>query len=331
MIKPLKIGSVTLPNNLILAPMAGVTDLPFRLLCKEQGAGLLCMEMVSAKAILYKNRNTESLLEIDPRENPVSLQLFGSDPEIISKIAHQIEDKPFDILDLNMGCPVPKIVNNGEGSALMKNPKLAGEIIRETVKAIDKPVTVKIRKGFDDEHINAVEMAKIAEDAGAAAVAVHGRTREQFYSGRADWDIIRQAKEAVSIPVIGNGDLLTAEDVIAMEAQTGCDGFMIARGAQGNPWIFRQILHYFETGRHLVKPTLEEVTQMILRHARMMLEFKGEYIGIREIRKHAAWYTAGYPNSARLRVAINNVESFEALEELLMNNLDGRLQDEPCG
>ena len=325
MIKPLKIGSVTLPNNLILAPMAGVTDLPFRLLCKEQGAGLLCMEMVSAKAILYKNRNTESLLEIDPRENPVSLQLFGSDPEIISNIAHQIEDRPFDILDLNMGCPVPKIVNNGEGSALMKNPKLAGEIIRQTVKAIDKPVTVKIRKGFDDEHINAVEMAKIAEDAGAAAVAVHGRTREQFYSGRADWDIIRQVKEAVSIPVIGNGDLLTAEDVIAMEAQTGCDGFMIARGAQGNPWIFRQILHYFETGEHLAKPTLEEVTQMILRHARMMLEFKGEYIGIREIRKHVAWYTAGYPNSARLRVAINNVESFEALEELLMNNLEERL------
>lgn len=325
MIKPLKIGSVTLPNNLILAPMAGVTDLPFRLLCKEQGAGLLCMEMVSAKAILYKNRNTESLLEIDPRENPVSLQLFGSDPEIISNIAHQIEDRPFDILDLNMGCPVPKIVNNGEGSALMKNPKLAGEIIRETVKAIDKPITVKIRKGFDDEHINAVEMAKIAEDAGAAAVAVHGRTREQFYSGRADWNIIRQVKEAVSIPVIGNGDLLTAEDVIAMEAQTGCDGFMIARGAQGDPWIFRQILHYFETGEHLAKPTLEEVTQMILRHARMMLEFKGEYIGIREIRKHAAWYTAGYPNSARLRVAINNVESFEALEELLMNNLEERL------
>ena len=325
MIKPLKIGSVTLPNNLILAPMAGVTDLPFRLLCKEQGAGLLCMEMVSAKAILYKNRNTESLLEIDPRENPVSLQLFGSDPEIISKIAHQIEDKPFDILDLNMGCPVPKIVNNGEGSALMKNPKLAGEIIRRTVRAIDKPVTVKIRKGFDGEHINAVEMAKIAEDAGAAAVAVHGRTREQFYSGKADWDIIRQVKEAVSIPVIGNGDLLTAEDVIAMEEQTGCDGFMIARGAQGNPWIFRQILHYFETGEHLAKPTIEEVTQMILRHARMMLEFKGEYIGIREIRKHAAWYTAGYPNSARLRVAINNVESFEALEELLMNNLDERL------
>lgn len=323
--KKLQIGNVTLDNPIILAPMAGVSDLPFRLLCREMGAALVCMEMVSAKAILYKNRNTESLLEIDPRENPVSLQLFGSDPEIISTIAHQIEERPFDILDLNMGCPVPKIVNNGEGSALMKNPKLAGEIIRRTVRAIDKPVTVKIRKGFDDEHINAVEMAKIAEDAGAAAVAVHGRTREQFYSGKADWDIIRQVKEAVSIPVIGNGDLLTAEDVIAMEEQTGCDGFMIARGAQGNPWIFRQILHYFETGEHLAKPTLEEVTQMILRHARMMLEFKGEYIGIREIRKHAAWYTAGYPNSARLRVAINNVESFEALEELLMNNLDERL------
>lgn len=321
MIKALKIGNVTLPNNLILAPMAGVTDLPFRLLCKEQGAGLLCMEMVSAKAIMYKNRNTQSLLEIDPRENPVSLQLFGSDPDIISNIAHEIEERPFDLLDINMGCPVPKIVNNGEGSALMKNPKLAGEIIRKTVKAINKPVTVKIRKGFDDDHVNAVEMAKIAEDAGAAAVAVHGRTREQFYSGKADWDIICQVKEAVSIPVIGNGDLLTAEDVIAMEKQTGCDGFMIARGAQGNPWIFKQILHYFETGKHLPKPSIEEVTQMILRHARMMLEFKGEYIGIREIRKHAAWYTAGYPNSARLRVAINNVESFEALEELLLGNL----------
>lgn len=318
MIKPLTIGSVTLPNNLILAPMAGVTDLPFRLLCKEQGAGLLCMEMVSAKAILYKNRNTEELLTIDPRENPVSLQLFGSDPDIVSGIAHQIEERPFDILDLNMGCPVPKIVNNGEGSALMKNPRLAGEIIAKTVKAVKKPVTVKIRKGFDNDHVSAVEMAKIAEDAGAAAVAVHGRTREQFYSGKADWDIIRQVKEAVSIPVIGNGDLLTGEDVIAMEEQTGCDGFMIARGAQGNPWIFKQILHYFETGEHLEKPTFEEVVQMILRHARMMIDFKGDYIAIREIRKHAAWYTAGYPNSSRLRVAINAVESYEELEELLL-------------
>ena len=317
MIKPLQIGSVTLPNNLILAPMAGVTDLPFRLLCKEQGAGLLCMEMVSAKAILYKNKNTKELLTIDPRENPVSLQLFGSDPDIVAGIAHQIEDRPFDILDINMGCPVPKIVNNGEGSALMKNPKLAGEIIKKTVNAVQNPVTVKIRKGFDDDHVNAVEMAKIAEDAGAAAIAVHGRTREQYYAGKADWDIIRQVKEAVSIPVIGNGDLLTPEDVTAMKEQTGCDGFMIARGAQGNPWIFRQILHYFETGEHLEKPSFAEVTQMILRHARMLMDFKGDYIGIREIRKHAAWYTAGYPHSSQLRVKINEVESYEELEELL--------------
>ena len=317
MIKKLKIGNVTLPNNLILGPMAGVTDLPFRLLCKEQGAGLLCMEMVSAKAILYKNRNTEPLLTIDERENPVSLQLFGSDPEIVSSIAHSIEERPFDILDINMGCPVPKIVNNGEGSALMKAPVLAGKIIEKTVKAIKKPVTVKIRKGFDDDHVNAVEMAHIAEECGAAAVAVHGRTREQYYSGKADWEIIRQVKEAVKIPVIGNGDLNSAEDVINMSNQTGCDGFMIARGAQGNPWIFRQILHYFETGEKLEKPTLDEVADMILRQAKMMLEFKGEYIGIREIRKHAAWYTSGYPNSSRLRESINGVETFEKLEELM--------------
>ena len=315
-IKQLQIGNVTLKNNLILAPMAGVTDLPFRLLCKEQGAGLLCMEMVSAKAILYKNKNTEELLTIDPRENPVSLQLFGSDPDIISEIAKQMEDRPFDILDINMGCPVPKVVNNGDGSALMKNPTLAGEIIEKTVRAIQKPVTVKIRKGFDEDHVNAVEMAHIAEESGAAAVAVHGRTREQFYSGKADWDIIRQVKERVSIPVIGNGDLLTAEDVIAMEKQTGCDGFMIARGAEGNPWIFRQILHYFETGEQLPKPDFSEMTEMLLRHAKMQLEFKGEYTGIREIRKHAAWYTAGYKNSSRLRGRINEVENYEQLEAL---------------
>lgn len=315
-IRRLQIGNVTLENNLILAPMAGVTDLPFRLLCKEQGAGLLCMEMVSAKAILYKNRNTEELLTIDKRENPVSLQLFGSDPDIMSEIAKQIEDRPFDILDINMGCPVPKVVNNGDGSALMKNPKLAGEIIEKTARAIKKPVTVKIRKGFDEEHVNAVEMAHIAQESGAAAVAVHGRTRSQFYSGKADWDIIRQVKEAVSIPVIGYGDILTAADVIAMQKQTGCDGFMIARGAEGNPWIFAQILHYFKTGEELPKPAFEEVTQMLLRHARMQLEFKGEYTGIREIRKHATWYTAGYRNSSKLRGRINEVETYEQLEAL---------------
>lgn len=274
------------------------------------------MEMVSAKAILYRNKNTEELLTIDSRENPVSLQLFGSDPDIMAEIAKQIEERPFDILDINMGCPVPKVVNNGDGSALMKNPVLAGKIIEKVAGAIQKPVTVKIRKGFDDEHINAVEMAHIAEESGAAAIAVHGRTREQYYSGKADWDIIRQVKEAVSIPVIGNGDILTAEDVIAMKEQTGCDGFMIGRGAQGNPWIFSQILHYFETGTFVEKPSFAEVTDMLLRHAKMQLEFKGEYTGIREIRKHAAWYTSGYKNSSKLRGKINEVENYEQLEAL---------------
>ena len=314
----LQIGNVNLENNVILAPMAGVTDLPFRLLCREQGVGLLCMEMVSAKAIYYNNKNTEELMRIEPEENPVSLQLFGSDPYIMSEMAKRIEEKPFDILDINMGCPVPKVVNNGEGSALMKNPALVREIVSAVAKAIQKPLTVKIRKGFDEETVNAVEIAKIIEDSGAAAIAVHGRTRQQYYSGKADWDIIRQVKEAVSIPVIGNGDVDSPENAKRLVEETGCDGIMIGRAAQGNPWIFRQILHYFETGEHLPKPPASEVAQMILRHARMMLEFKGEYIGIREIRKHAAWYTAGYPHGARLRVAINQVENYEQLETLLM-------------
>ncbi len=314
--KKLQIGNVTLENNLILAPMAGVTDLPFRVLCKEMGAGLICMEMVSAKAILYKNKNTEELMTIDKREHPVSLQLFGSDPDVISEIAKQIEERPFDILDINMGCPVPKVVNNGDGSALMKNPLLAGQIIEKTVKAIQKPVTVKIRKGFDDAHINAVEMAHIAQECGAAAIAVHGRTREQYYSGKADWDIIRQVKEAVKIPVIGNGDIFTGADALAMEKQTGCDGFMIARGAQGNPWIFKQVAHYLETGEELPKPQMPEMVEMMLRHAKMLLEFKGDYTGIREMRKHATWYTGGYRNSSKLRARINEIESYEELKAL---------------
>lgn len=313
----LQIGNVKLENDLILGPMAGVTDLPFRLLCKEQGAGLLCMEMVSAKGIMYNNKNTKFLLTIDERERPVSLQLFGSDADIISEQAKRIEELPFDILDINMGCPVPKIVNNGDGSALMKNPLLAGEIIEKTARAIQKPVTVKIRKGFDEEHINAVEMEHIAQESGAAAIAVHGRTREQYYSGKADWEIIRKVKEAVKIPVIGNGDVWTPQDAIDMRKQTGCDGVMIGRGAQGNPWIFKQILHYEQTGELLEKPSPQEVTEMILRHAKMQMEFKGEYTGMREIRKHAAWYTAGYKNSAKLRGKINETETYEELKELL--------------
>ncbi len=317
MAKQLKIGNVLLENIYILGPMAGVTDLPFRLLCKEQGAGLLCMEMVSAKAILYNNKNTESLLEIHPEETPVSLQLFGSDPKIVSEMAKRIEERPFSILDINMGCPVPKVVRNGEGSALMKDPKLVYELVRGVVRAIRKPVTVKIRKGFDEEHVNAVEIARIAEEAGAAAIAVHGRTREQYYSGRADWEIIRQVKEAVQIPVIGNGDVTSGERAAALREQTGCDGVMIARGAQGNPWIFSELLAYEETGAFPPRPDIDEIRSTMLRHARLQIEYKGNYLGIREMRKHVAWYTKGLRGAARLREQINKVESYEELEELL--------------
>ena len=321
----LQIGNVTLPNPVVLAPMAGVTDLPFRLLCKEQGAGLLCMEMVSAKAIYYKNKNTQELMRILPEERPVSLQLFGSDPEIMSEMAKQIEEKPFDILDVNMGCPVPKVVNNGEGSALMKNPKLVYEIVRKTARAIQKPVTVKIRKGFDEEHINAVEMAHIAQESGAAAIAVHGRTREQYYSGKADWDIIRQVKEAVSIPVIGNGDVVSGESAIAIQKETGCDGVMIGRGAQGNPWIFSELLEYEKTGKMPPRPNMEVIKNMMLRHAQLQMQYKGEYLGIREMRKHVSWYTSGLPNSAKLRDEINRVESYTELEELLHERLNAHV------
>lgn len=309
----LRIRNVEMDNNLILAPMAGVTDLPFRLLCKEQGCGLLYTEMVSAKAIQYHNKNTLELLKTDPKERPVALQLFGSEPETLAEAAAMLSEGPYDIFDINMGCPVPKIVNNGEGSALMKSPQLAEKIVSAVVKAVKQPVTVKFRKGFTEEEINAVEFAKRMEQAGAAAVAVHGRTRQQYYSGRADWEIIRKVKEAVSIPVIGNGDIVSPESAKQMLEETGCDGLMIGRGVRGNPWLFSQILEYLEAGDYNAALTMQQVKEMILRHGKMQLACKGEYTGIREMRKHVAWYTSGFPHSAALRNEVNKVETFEEL------------------
>ncbi len=319
--RKLTIGSLQLENNVILAPMAGVTDQPFRILCREQGCGMVVTEMVSAKAILYKNKNTRELLQISPKEMPASVQLFGSDPEIMARIAAQLEEGPYAAIDVNMGCPVPKIVNNHEGSALMKDMELASRILTSMVRAVKKPVTVKFRKGFNDSLVNAVEFAKMAESCGVAAVAVHGRTREQYYSGKADWDIIRQVKEAVSIPVIGNGDIFTPKDAERMLEETGCDGIMVGRGAKGNPWLFRQICHYLDTGERLEPPSGSEIREMILRHSRMLTEYKGELAAMREMRGHMAWYTKGMPHSAALRSEINQVETLEGLAELLDRRL----------
>lgn len=321
MINDLVIGNVNIKGNLILGPMAGVTDLPFRLLCKEQGVDLLYTEMISGKGLLYKNKKTESLLTIEKEEKPIAIQLFGSDPYVLSEAAKAIEDRDFDILDINMGCPVPKVVNNGEGSALMADPKVIGKIVSKVSKAIKKPVTIKIRKGFEEDNINAVEIAKIAEANGAAAISVHGRTRQQYYSGKADWDIIKNVKEAVSIPVIGNGDVFSIEDAINIVKQTGCDGIMIARGAKGNPWIFSQIKEYFITGQKPQKPSIEEVIKMILKHASLSLDYKDEYTAMSQMRKHIGWYTSGYHESSKLRSKSNYIETYKDLEILLNNYL----------
>ena len=309
----MNIGNVSLDNRVFLSPMAGVTDLPFRLICKQKGCGMLYTEMINAKALCYDDENTKKMLRMDKDEHPVAVQIFGSDPEFMGKAAIIMNQYPNEILDINMGCPAPKVIKNGDGSALMRNPKLAAEVLTAVVKNSEKPVTLKIRKGWDDDSVNAVEIAKIAEECGISALAIHGRTREQYYSGKADWDIIKEIKESISIPVIGNGDVFEIDDAINMLEKTNCDAIMIGRGAQGNPWIFKRINHYMQTGEILPNPTAEEKINTAIEHMKLAVAEHGEYVAVREMRKHIGWYIKGLKNSARFRDEINKLTDCESV------------------
>ena len=322
----MRIKNIETPNNVFLAPMAGITDYPYRMICKEFGAGMMTTEMVSAKGLLYENVKTNDLLYVDPKEHPIGAQLFGSDPKILSEMAKKVEETEVDFIDINMGCPAPKITKNGEGSALLKNPELIGEIVYAVSHAISKPLTIKIRKGFDDEHINAVEVAKIIEEGGASALALHGRTREQFYSGTADWDIIKEVKQNISIPLIGNGDIRTPEDAKRMIDYTGCDAVLIGRGAQGNPWIFKRTVHFLETGELLKEPSFEERVEVILKHAKMLEAYKGRYVGIREMRSHLTNYVRGIHGATELRRLMTKVETYDDIKRILDECLE-KMQD----
>ncbi|MBC5998255.1 tRNA dihydrouridine synthase DusB [Romboutsia ilealis] len=321
----MKIGNVELKNKVFLSPMAGVTDLPFRLICKEQNCGMLYTEMINGKALCYDDENTKKMLKIEDEEHPVAVQIFGSDPEFMGRAAEIMNAYPNEILDINMGCPAPKVVKNGDGSALMRNPKLAEEVLKSVVKNSTKPVTLKIRKGWDDNSVNAVEIAKIAEASGISALAIHGRTREQYYSGKADWDIIAEIKNAINIPVIGNGDVFTVEDARNMLDKTGCDAIMIGRGAQGNPWIFKRINHYMETGEILPEPTLEEKINTAVKHLNLAVREHGEYVAVREMRKHIAWYLKGLKGSAKVRDEINKITSYEEVVSRLNEYMEDAL------
>lgn len=314
----MKFRDFELDNEVFLAPMAGVTDLPFRLVCKEHGCGLLYTEMINAKALCFEDQKTKKMLNILDEELPVAIQIFGSEPEYMAKAAEILNEYPNEILDINMGCPAPKVIKNGDGSALMKTPELAKRVMSAVVEKSSKPVTVKIRKGWDDQNLNALEIAKIAEECGVSAITIHGRTREQYYAGKADWDIIREIKSELKIPVIGNGDIASVEDAKKIKETTNCDAIMIGRGAQGNPWIFERVNHYLKTGEILPEPTKEEKIDVAIKHMHLAVKEDGEFVAVREMRKHIGWYLKGMKHSARFRDEINRMESVDEVIETLM-------------